>query len=167
MTVNSGATAWRGTLTEKLLAFGHRNWIVVADAAYPLQSRPGIETVVSGSGHIEVLEAIVAGLRSARHIRPRIYADREFGFVTEPDAPGVNDFRQQLETALAGFDRMLMPHEELIGRLDDAARTYNVLIIKTTLLVPYTTIFFELDCGYWNDAAERRLRDAMSAGVSG
>jgi RbsD / FucU transport protein family len=166
MRLNTGATAWERILEEKLLAFGHRNWIVVADAAYPLQSRPGIETVVSGTGHVEVLKAIVASLQSARHIRPRIYGDRELAFVTEPDAPGVDEFRRLLQTILAGFERMLIPHEELIGRLDHAAAMYNVLIIKTTLLVPYTTMFFELECGYWSDAAERRLRDAMSAVVS-
>jgi len=30
--------------------FGHRNWIVVADSAYPAHSMPGIETIVSGAG---------------------------------------------------------------------------------------------------------------------
>jgi hypothetical protein len=159
-------TDWRRNMAEKLLAFGHRNWVVVADAAYPLQSRPGIETVVSGTGHLEVLNVMVTSLRSATHIRPRIYADRELAFVAEADAPGVDDFRKQLQSALAGFEPTRLPHEELIGKLDHAAGMFNVLIIKTTLLIPYSTVFFELECGYWSDAAERRLRDAISAGVS-
>jgi hypothetical protein len=31
------------------------------------------------------------------------------------------------------------------------------------MTIPYTTVFFELDCGYWNAAAEDRLRQAMKA----
>jgi hypothetical protein len=27
--------------------------------------------------------------------------------------------------------------------------------------MPYTSVFVELDCGYWSDAAEQRLRKAM------
>jgi hypothetical protein len=29
------------------------------------------------------------------------------------------------------------------------------------MTVPYTTVFFELDCGYWPAEAEKRLRQAM------
>jgi hypothetical protein len=29
------------------------------------------------------------------------------------------------------------------------------------MTIPYTSVFFELDCGYWNAEAEQRLRQAM------
>jgi hypothetical protein len=29
------------------------------------------------------------------------------------------------------------------------------------MLIPYTSVFFELDCGYWNAEAEERLREAI------
>jgi hypothetical protein len=29
------------------------------------------------------------------------------------------------------------------------------------MTIPYTSVFFELDCGYWNAAAEQRLRKAI------
>ena len=38
-------SGWEQLLEERLPLFGHRNWIVVADAAYPAQCRPGIETI--------------------------------------------------------------------------------------------------------------------------
>ena len=41
--------AWRATLDERLPLLGHRNWIVVADAAYPWQASAGIETIDTGS----------------------------------------------------------------------------------------------------------------------
>jgi len=36
--------------------------------------------------------------------------------------------------------------------------SFNVLIIKTNLTLPYTSVFFQLECGYWNAAAEENLR---------
>jgi hypothetical protein len=36
-----------------------------------------------------------------------------------------------------------------------------VLLIKTKMRIPYTSVFFELDCGYWNAQGEKRLRAAM------
>lgn len=51
----AGTSDWRGRLKSELPAMGHRNWIVVADAAYPKQTAAGIETVATGAGQIEVL----------------------------------------------------------------------------------------------------------------
>ena len=31
------------------------------------------------------------------------------------------------------------------------------------MTIPYTSIFFELDCGYWSAEAEQRLREAIAA----
>jgi hypothetical protein len=36
-------------------------------------------------------------------------------------------------------------------------------VIKTTAAVPYTSVFLRLDCAYWSDDAERRLRAALAA----
>ena len=44
---------WERQLETLLPLYGHRNWIVVADSAYPAQSKPGIETVVSGAGQLK------------------------------------------------------------------------------------------------------------------
>jgi hypothetical protein len=54
-----------------------------------------------------------------------------------------------------------VPHEELIGKLDEAAKTFRVLILKTNLTLPYTSVFLELDCGYWDAGSEERLRQAI------
>ena len=34
------------------------------------------------------------------------------------------------------------------------------------MTIPYTSVFFELDCGYWNAGAEQRLREAIAASES-
>jgi hypothetical protein len=55
-----------------------------------------------------------------------------------------------------------LPHDEIIAKLDKSAEVFQVLILKTTMTIPYTSVFFELDCGYWSAAAEKRLRTAIA-----
>jgi hypothetical protein len=64
---------------------------------------------------------------------------------------------------LADKSAQVLPHEQIIAKLDEAGKTFKVLLIKTPLALPYTSVFFQLDCGYWNAASEKELRDAMRA----
>ena len=52
-------------------------------------------------------------------------------------------------------------HEDLIARLDQVGKTFKIVMIKTTLAVPYTSVFLELDCGYWGPEAEAKMREKM------
>jgi L-fucose mutarotase/ribose pyranase (RbsD/FucU family) len=153
---------WKGELRAFLPLFGHRNWIVVADSAYPAQSSTGIETIVSGASQIEVARAVLDAIAASKHVRANIYLDQELQFVAEADAPGVSRYRTQLEELLKGAKTISLAHEQIIAKLDQTAQLFRVLIIKTELAIPYTSIFFELDCGYWNAEAEQRLRRAMT-----
>ena len=96
------------------------------------------------------------------HVRPIIYTDKELQFVPDSDAPGITAYRQRLAAMLNNQPVQTIPHEEIIHRLDEAARTFNVLIIKTTLALPYTSVFLQLAAAYWSDDAESRLRQSMS-----
>ena len=157
-----GAGSWLAALEKRLPAYGHRNWVVVADSAYPLQSNPGIETIVSGSEHLRVLHAALDLISKMPHVRPIIYTDKELEFVPDSDAPGITAYRQRLATLLNNQPVQTMPHEEIIHRLDEAARTFNVLIIKTNLTLPYTSVFLQFAAAYWSDDAEQRLRQLMT-----
>jgi L-fucose mutarotase/ribose pyranase (RbsD/FucU family) len=157
----STQTDWERRLNELQPLFGHRNWIVVADAAYPAQSKPGIETIVADADQIHVVQTVRDAISASRHIRANIYADRELGFVEEIDAPGVAEYRQQLDDALQGASVTCLPHEQILHKLDQSAQVFRILVIKTDMTIPYTSVFFELDCGYWNAEAEERLRQAI------
>jgi hypothetical protein len=154
---------WKSQLKAVLPLYGHRNWIVVTDSAYPAQSRPGIDTIISGAGQIEVARKVFDEIGTSKHVGANIYLDRELRFVAEADAPGVSRYRAQLAELLESVNTLTLPHEQIIARLDKTAQLFRVLIIKTDLTIPYTSIFFELDCGYWSAEAERRLRQAMVA----
>jgi len=153
--------AWTDALAAYLPALGHRNWIVVADSAFPLQVSPGIETIVTGEDHFAVLEKVLKAVDGAKHIRPKVWLDKELGFVTEDLAPGADDARRRLDEALKGRGAAPVLHEEIIARLDQAGKAFKIVMVKTTLAVPYTSVFLELDCGYWPAAAEAKMRERM------
>ncbi len=155
------APLWEAKFLADLPALGHRNWIVVADAAFPLQISPGMEVVVSNEDHFAVLEKVLKALSQAKHVRPKVYLDKELDYVPEALAPGMDACRKRLKDALAGLDPKPVLHEELIARMDQVARTFKILMIKTNLTQPYTTVFMELDCGYWGPDAEAKMRALM------
>ena len=154
-------SGWERRLRELLPVYGHRNWIVVADAGYPAQSKPGIETIVAGADQIDAVRAVLQAIAACNHIRANVYTDSELCFVDDNDAPGVSAYREQLDALLAHASRKQQLHEEIIAKLDQSAQIFCILIVKTTLTIPYTSVFFELDCGYWNAEAEDRLRHAI------
>ena len=155
------SASWKGTLEKELPRLGHRNFVVVADSAYPLQSASGIQTVYTGADHIEVLEYALAEVLAAPHVNPIIYMDSELKYIRESDAPGISDIRLRLKETLRGAEVRELPHMETIRKLDEASALFNVLILKTDLTLPYTSVFMELDCGYWDGAKEEKLRKAI------
>lgn len=155
-------STWEQMLIEKLAIFGHRNWIVVADSAYPAQSSTGIETIFADASPIEVLHKVLEAISGCHHICATAYTDLELQFVEENDAPGISDYRRQLDAALEGFTVKRLLHDEVIASLDESARTFQIFIIKTPLAIPYTSVFLSLDCGYWSQAAELRLRQSLA-----
>jgi D-ribose pyranose/furanose isomerase RbsD len=154
---------WCRTFENRLPVFGHRNWVVVADAAYPAPSAEGIETIVAKGGLPDILAQVLAAMTASGHVRPVIYIDKEFQFVDEKDYPGVTKFREQIGHLLAGNSVNSLPHEEIMTKLNEAARTYRVLIIKTSMKIPYTSVFIRLDCGYMSDQVGQKIDRAMSA----
>ncbi|HXP61606.1 MAG TPA: hypothetical protein VN829_14005 [Dongiaceae bacterium] len=157
--------AWRQTLERELPVLGHRNWIVIADSAYPAQTSPGVETLYTGSTQLDTLKAVLAALDRAKHVRPMVHIDAELEYVPEALAPGVAAYRSGLKSLLKDRAVLTLPHEQLIAKLDEAGRTFHVLILKTDLTIPYTSVFLQLDCGYWGPEAEKQLRAAMVQGV--
>lgn len=156
---NQELPRWQVELARELPAMGHRNWIVIADAAYPKQSAPGFKTVVTGANQLEVVEHVLKQIRSAAHVRPQVMVDSELEVVPEQDAVGVDAYRKQLKGKLAEFPTSQRPHEEILSELDESSKRFNVLILKTNMTIPYTSVFIRLECGYWNEAKEARLRE--------
>lgn len=154
---------WRARLNQELPLLGHRNWIAVVDSAYPLQTSGGIETIETNADQLEVVKSVLDELGKAKHVRPVIFTDAELKVVPESDAAGVTAYREALKKLLGKTDAPALPHEEIISKLDEAGKTFHILVLKTRLTIPYTSVFVRLECGYWSADAEKRLREAMAA----
>ena len=154
---------WKDKLQTELPLLGHRNWIVVADSAYPLQTAPGIETICADADQLTVVKEVLAELAKTKHVKPTIYTDAELKFVAETNAPGISAYRAGLAKILEDQPVQVLPHEQIISKLDEAGKTFKILIIKTPLTQPYTSVFFQLECGYWNAESEKQLRATMDA----
>ena len=152
---------WRAELAQNLPVLGHRNFIVIADSAYPQQSNPGIKTIYTGESQIAVVKAVLKAVDNAAHVNGTIYVDKELTFVPEHNAKGINNYRKALDEALTGRAIQRLPHMDIIKKLDASGELFNVLILKTDLTLPYTSVFIELGAGYWNDKAETELRESM------
>ena len=157
------AQDWHAQLRSELPLLGHRNWIAVVDSAYPLQTSPGVETVYTGDEQIEVIRAVLNALNATRHVTPVIYTDSELKHVPDDLAKGIAAYRADLQALLKGREVRSLPHEDIIARLDEAGATFHILVLKSTLTLPYTSVFFELDCGYWGPEKEQQLRKIIEA----
>lgn len=157
---------WQVKVQNELPLLGHRNWIVIVDSAYPLQTSPGIETVETGMDQLTVVRQVLHAIDQSKHVRPVVYMDAELPFVTEQDAPGVTTYRTQIKDVLGRLPVHSALHSQLIAQLNQTGSTFHILILKTTLTVPYSSVFLRLDCKYWSDSAEDALRQTMKNRVS-
>jgi D-ribose pyranose/furanose isomerase RbsD len=154
---------WKATVQNRLALYGHRNWIVVADSAFPAYASPGIETIVVQQDLPSVLKYVAGAISSSRHVRATVFLDQELQFVDEKDYPGISELRSQITGSFSKGQVSTLPHSELIGKLDEAGKTFRILFIKTNTTIPYTSVFMRLDCGYLSDEVERKIRSAMAA----
>ena len=155
------ATDWRIKLNQELPLLGHRNWIMIVDSAYPLQVSPGVETIETGADLPQVLRIVLGTLDHSIHVTPNVYLDAELPYVTDEAAPGASVYRQHLKEILKDRPVKSLPHETLIKQVNDAGQTFHILVLKTNMAIPYTSVFLQLDCKYWPPAAEQQLRQAM------
>jgi D-ribose pyranose/furanose isomerase RbsD len=155
--------AWQTTLQQRLSLYGHRNWIVVADAAYPAYSQSGVETIVANQDLPSVLKYVAHAISSSKHVRATVFLDQELQFVQETDYPRVTALRKAISQTFAKNSLSTVPHSEAISKIDDAAKTFRVLFIKTNTTIPYTSVFMRLECGYLTDEVDKKIKDAMAA----
>ncbi len=169
------APDWQTRLAQVMPLLGHRNWIMIVDSAYPLQSSAGVETLETNADQLEVLRKVLGAIDSSIQVRPIVYMDAELPYVTEKDAPGVTAYREGVKSVLGGRAITSLPHEQIIAKVDEVGKTFHIVVLKTTMTVPYTSVFLQLNCKYWSDDAEaaaaqsyeRRDSEAISSKRSG
>jgi len=155
--------AWQTKVNEQLPLLGHRNWILIVDSAYPLQASPGVETIETRSDQLDVVRYVLGSISNSIHVRPDISMDAELPFVSDADAPGAARYRAEIGDLLRPYPVESVPHDKIIARIDETSKQFHVLVLKTNMAIPYTSVFIRLDCKYWATDAEERLRAKMAA----
>ncbi len=153
--------SWRDVAAKKLNLLGHRNWVLVVDKAFPEQSSPGMTYLYVNQDLPGVLREVLEMVESSTHVAPVIYRDRELEYLTEEMVHGIEGFRAETERLLSGYEVRSMLHEEVFGLLDESSSLFTTLVIKTSGVLPYTSVFMQLDCAYWGPDQEKALRERM------
>ncbi len=154
--------SWEQQLDDVLPLLGHRNWVLVVDKAFPLQSAAGMTYINSQADLLPVLNVVSEKIRQASHVQAIFYTDAELKVLNEELVPGIEDFRKQLYQSLEGNNVQTLLHNDVFERLDTASKLFNVVVIKTEQVMPYTSVFIELDCGYWSADRESKMRQLMN-----
>ncbi|MFI3277823.1 MAG: hypothetical protein SNH13_00255 [Rikenellaceae bacterium] len=151
---------WKSEFSDILPLLGHRNWVLVVDKAYPLQSASGIKYINSGQPLDLVLTEVLRQIDLASHVKPVIYTDKELtqlANIGDKEAEMVDT----LNKIFNGREVQSLLHDLVFEKLDAASKLFNVVVIKTESTVAYSSVFFELDCGYWNAEKEQKLRELL------
>ncbi len=156
---------WKSEVAGELPLLGHRNWVLIVDAAYPLQSSSSINTIVADEDIVQVAQEVLRQIEAAPHIKPIVYQDREFAYMRNEWSDGCQELRASLNRVVEPYNPQVILHDDIFGKLDAASQLFNVMVIKTACTVPYSSIFIELDCGYWQADYEEALRHSMTADI--
>lgn len=154
-------SAWKAKVTAEMPLMGHRNWILIVDSAYPLQSSPGVETVETDAEQIDVVQYVLKKVNSSIHVRPIIYMDAELPFVPDADAPGASAYRSQIADVLRKYPIEQDLHDKIIADIGATGSQFHVLVLKSNMTIPYSSVFIRLDCKYWSAGAEKHMREQM------
>jgi hypothetical protein len=157
----SSENTWRAAVDSQAAQLGYRNWIVIAEASFPAQSRTGVRQVAAPVDIPEAVDYVLQALERTENVRPQVYVTRELRSVENDFAPGIDDMRKRIQTSLHGHEATELDQQSLLTLLEDANRSFDVLVIRTQTALPYSSVFLELKPGYWDADSEARLRERI------
>lgn len=157
-----GGGDWKGSVNQQVNQLGYRNWIVISEASFPAHSRTGVRQVNANAEVPEVVDYVLNALEQTQHVRPHVYLTREMRAVENDFAPGIDEMRNRIAQSLHGHEPTELDQQSLITLLESANQSYDVLVIRTPTALPYTSVFIELQPGYWDAESEDRLRQRIS-----
>jgi hypothetical protein len=109
----------------------------------------------------EALDYVLQALEQTENVKPQIYLTRELRSVDNDFAPGIDNHRKRIQAALHGHETTELDQQSLLTLLEDANRSFDVLVIRTQSALPYSSVFLELQPGYWDAQSEGLLRERI------
>lgn len=157
--VSLPADNWQSQFEKQLSLSGHRNWVLVVDKAFPEQ--PGMSVINTGERLLPVLKKILGLIDSSTHVKPNIYTDLELQYMDDTLATGVADYKHKLQSVLHNLPVQSILHDSVFLKMNAAQKLFSVTVLKTEEVIPYSSVFIELDCKYWNSEKESELRGKL------
>lgn len=157
------SSTWKDAVNRQVSQLGYRNWIIIAEASFPAHSRPGFRQVTANVEVPEAVDYVLNAMEQTQHVRPSVFLPREQRSVENDFAPGIEEMRKRIKDSLHGHEVTELEQQSLLTLLEDASRSFDVLVIRTPTALPYTSVFLELQPGYWDAESETRLRERMNA----
>ena len=151
----------RAAIAPQLLQLGARNWVVIADPTYPIPAGAGAYTMAVQSGAADTFREVLDLLETQASLTPRIWVCNEMEVLTDSLAPGITQYKHEIDPLLSGRFCYRLDEKIISAQLADASQKYRILYIKTRTQLPYSTIAIELDSGYWDPDAEAEVRKRM------
>ncbi len=152
---------WKEELKIEFPKLGHRNWILVVDKAFPDFAAEDIKTIETKEPLINVINEVKAQLDSQTHVKPIIYKDLELDYLNKDILNGIDEFKDDLYKIYPKDSFSTILHDKVLSKIDSASNIFTVLVLKTETTIPYSSVFIELDCKYWNLELETQLRENM------
>lgn len=135
---------------------------MIAEASFPAHSRPGVSQVNADAEIPEVVDYVLNALEKTQHVKPNIYLTREMRSVENDVAPGIDILKAQIKESLHGHESTEIDQQSLLTLIESAQSSFDVLVIRTNTALPYTSVFLELQPGYWDAESEKELRQRIS-----
>ena len=152
---------WKEQLNDELPLLGHRNWILVVDKAFPAQTASGIKVINTGESLQDVLRFTLQKIDRSLHVKPIIYTDKELEYITPVMVGYIGNYKKELLKTLYGIEPQTLLHDSVFVKIDKASKLFRVVVLKTEEIIPYSSVFLQLDCKYWSAEQERALREVM------
>jgi Ni,Fe-hydrogenase maturation factor len=152
---------WKDQFNNQLSEFGHRNWILIVDKAYPSQNSPGVITIDTQDDLLNVLDYSLKQIHSSTHVKPIVYTDKELNYITPQQVADIVNYRDKLSKKISLHQPKVILHDSVFVKIDEASKLFKILVLKTNAVIPYSSVFLQLDCKYWTSEKENNLRMAI------
>ena len=159
--INPSVNNWKSQFGEQLSLLGHRNWILVVDKAFPAQNAAGIITINTGEALMPVLQYTIKQIEASTHVKPIVFTDKELNYISVKQVPEIEKFKTDLFAVIPKDQAQTMLHDSVFVKIAKASELFRIVVLKTEQVIPYSSVFLQLDCKYWGGEDEKLLREAI------
>lgn len=156
------ANHWQQSVDSILPLFGHRNWILVVDKAFPaLAASSGMQVINTEADMTTVLGYLNNAIEQAPHVNAQVFMDKELTYISEST---IAPFQDSINRIFGNQPVQFLLHDSVFTQVAAVSRNFQVLILKTNSFLAYSSVYLQLDCKYWNADKEKALRAVMKSG---